>query len=62
MPNYTEHKLFNAEEEFKALCEREFEDSLEAKIELANFQQQANSFGSRGRYSAKVIGNHIIAY
>ena len=61
MPIYTELKPFNAEEEFKALLEREFEDSLEATIQLAIFQQQANSFGSRGRYPAKVVGTRIEA-
>ena len=54
-------KFFNPEEELKKLCEKEFEDSLEAMIELATFQQQVNSFGSRGRYPARVEGNRIVA-
>ena len=61
MPIYTEYKLFNPAEEFKALCEREYEDNLEAKIALASFEQMVNASGYRGRYPAKVIGNQIIA-
>ena len=61
MPIYTEHKLFNPEEEFATLCEKEFEDNLEAQIELAAFQQMCNVSGNRGRYHAKAIGNRIVA-
>ena len=61
MPIYTEYKLFNPEEELKALCERDFEDYLDATIELSAFQQMCNASGNRGRYPAKVRGNRIIA-
>ena len=48
--NIEEPKFFNPEEELKALCEREFEDSLEALVALAIFKHKANSFGNRGGF------------
>ena len=54
-------EFFNPEVELKNLCEREFEDSLDATIELAIFQQKCNASGNRGRFPAKTIGNRIVA-
>lgn len=61
MPVYTKTEFFDPKAELEELMKKEFEDDLEAQIELAAFQQMCNASGYRGRYFARVEGNRIVA-